>query len=377
VHGAHVDVDDLLAAVDGGDDGPRSLGAVGDVDADVRQTPGGPKGTVGVQLKTGTFTWDALVVDAPAKANGSFAVQRDGDVALTGVSASAVRARYGPLVGTEATARLHYADDRLTFDRLHFHAAEGVWSHTGWFMLAERGRFAGQLGVEGVAPHALAAMLDETELELPFERIDFDGEFHGLAISEWKSALLMSGSVYLSDGTLQSANILRPIWNALVGGGWMRSEVDRPTRVQEVSASFILRQGQFDTTDLSLVSDDYRVTGAGSVDMSGALDLQTRIQLTASGMQKMFLFAALPLPTGNLPSLPPIPARVSGTLDAPVIRPNVAALPSATARWFVDAVLNTPLSMGDAVVRRLENVWNGVGRLFGGGAAEEPAAAAD
>lgn len=178
----------------------------------------------------------------------------------------------------------------------------------------------------------------------------------------------MVGSVLLRDGTLPAAAILRPIWNALIGPGRMSNLVDQPTRVAHVSDSFTLRDQRFDTTDLSLVSNDYTVTGVGSVGMDGDLDLETRIQLTSSGMQKMFFFAALPFPTGALPSLPPIPARATGTLADPVIRPNAGALPASTVRWFVSAVLETPGTVASNIAEPIRRLWNG---LFGSGAAEQ------
>jgi len=174
----------------------------------------------------------------------------------------------------------------------------------------------------------------------------------------------MVGSVLLRDGTIPAAAILKPIWNAMVGEGSMRNFVDQPTHVSHMSDSFTLRDASFDTSDLSLISDDYSVTGVGSIGMDGSLDLETRIHLTSSGMQKMFFFASLPLPTGALPPLPPIPARVKGTIGDPILRPNVGALPASTARWFLDAVLDTPRTAGGAIMRPLQRLWHGV---FGGG----------
>ena len=57
---------------------------------------------------------------------------------------------------------------------------------------------------------------------------------------------------------MRSTVVLRPIWEALVGPGRVLDTLDRPiTHVQEMSTTFTLRGDEFDTTDLSLISDDY------------------------------------------------------------------------------------------------------------------------
>jgi hypothetical protein len=363
-----VDCNALLRAADAldDDDWPRCPGGVADITSQVRRDPDGDvSGSATVTLSAGVFRFEKLAINAPAHASGAFTA-RDGNVSFSGVKANAVRAQYGPLIGTDATGQLSYlhSTDRLTFDQLRFASCGGQVTHSGWFTLAEGGRFNGQLTADHIQPHALAVMLNETELDIPFAQLDLEAQFDSTATEKWKEDLSMVGSVLLRDGTLPAAAILRPIFNALVGRDSMRPVVDQPTRVSHVSDSFTLRDGMFDTSDLSLLSNDYTVTGVGTISMDGGLDLETRIHLTSSGIQKMFFFAALPLPTGALPPFPPIPARVKGMLGDPIIRPNVSALPGSTARWFLDAVLQTPGSVAGALVRPLRRAWDG---LFGTG----------
>ena len=107
------------------------------------------------------------------------------------------------------------------------------------------------------------------------------------------------------------------------------------------------------------------VIGLGSIGLDGGLKLDARIQVTAQGVQKMLILGSMPLPTKALPRLPPIPAKVSGYVQNPVIYPNVAALPATTLRWMVEVLLQTPRSVGETVVDQFRQVWNGAKRLVG------------
>jgi hypothetical protein len=137
------------------------------------------------------------------------------------------------------------------------------------------------------------------------------------------------------------------------------------THVQEISSSFALRHGQVHTNDFSLISDDYTATALGTIGLDGRLDLSARIEVTARGVQKMLVFGSLPLPTAALPSLPPIPATVTGRLGDPVIRPHMYALPATTVRWMVESLLQTPRSLGESVVYHVRRLWRGARGLGG------------
>jgi hypothetical protein len=363
-----VDFDDLLEAADPAAGGPHSSAGVADLAVTLRrEADGDTAGSAEVTLQAGSFGWDDLHVQAPARADGTFVVRR-GAIRLTQSAARASRASYGPFVGTDAGATFQYADDRLTFSELHFNSCGGKWSHTGWFTLTDGGTFAGQLGVEGAVPGQVAAMLGTRGADLTFARLDLDSEFSGRAVPDFPARLHATGALYLSDGTMRAVSVLRPIWEALVGQGRVTDAMARPTtHVQEISGTFALRKGRVDTTDFALVSDDYNATAVGTVGLDGRLDLQARIQVTAHGVQQMLVFGSLPLPTSALPTLPPIPAAVTGNLQNPVIRPNMSALPATTVKWLVETVLQTPRSLSEGVAHRLGQVWNGVKRAVGPG----------
>jgi hypothetical protein len=211
-------------------------------------------------------------------------------------------------------------------------------------------------------------MLDQEATQVSFDSLDFDSVFASRAGDDWLAEMRATGSVFLSGGTMLSTTVLRPIVEALVGSGRIMDAMSRPmTHVQELSQTFTLRNDRFDTTDLALITDDYSVTGAGTVGIDGSVDLNTRIQLTSLGVQKMFMLGSLDLPTSALPSLPPIPARVTGSLENLIVRPNVSALPRSTVEWLVDALLQSPRTIGEAVVHSIGRLWGGARRLVGAG----------
>jgi len=365
-----VDFDAVLASVADGDaDAPYSIGGIADLELRLSADGGGSaQGTAEVRLASGTFILDPLEVGGPAHAKGTFSVQGN-TLSLSDVSAEAAHAAYGPLSGTDATARFQLAADRLSFSDLRFQSCAGNWTHTGWYSLDAGGHFAGQLGIENARPHDLLTMLGTSPADLDFARLDLDSEFHGRATDDWLATVRATGAAWLYDGSMRSTIVLQAIWQAIAGarhGERFMRALDRRTRVADIGGSFELRRSMLSTPDFALTTDDYNATAVGTIGLDGSLDLRTRIELTSRGVQHMLVLGSVPLPTESLPALPPIPATVTGTLTNPVVRPNVAALPAATVRWLVTALLDTPRSLGESVVHRLGQLWSGLKRVGGG-----------
>ena len=368
VGATHINVDALLRAVPHEQlGGPRSQHGIADLQ--LRVTPDhveGFSGSADVRLASGMFTWDDLHVEGPAHASSAFAV-RGGALSITHAAAEAARAAFGPLRATNATAKFDYAKDRLTFDDLRFQSCGGSWKHSGWFTLDEGGQFAGQLSIDGAVPSELQGMFGDAPGDIDFARLDLESEFGGVATAEWLQQLHASGAASMRDGTARSS-VLGAIWQALMGSGRVTeamNRLDRRTQIALIEATFDLRHEQFTTSSLSLSSDDYHATAVGTVGVDGALDLQARITLTSQGFQRMLILGSMPLPTSALPRFPPIPTDIGGTLDHPVILPNMAALPASTVRWLAQSVLHTPRTLGGMVVDRLRNLWHGTKRAAG------------
>lgn len=358
----HVNFDDLLNCIPNRDEtDPYSRGAVADFRVQISgNATGSLDGSTDIALRSGSFFLEDLRVDSPSHAGGRFS-WRAGKLNLIGISGEGVSAAYGPLETTATVTRFDYAGipDRLTFSDLRFKSCSGSWSHKGWFTLHAGGPFAGQVNIEGAVPRQLVLMLGYSQVPPAFARLDLDGEFSGRVEKDWIATLQASGSLVLSNGEGPSERVLGAIWDAMAGADEHESTSGhRTTRVEQVTASFLLCDSWVNTADLNLIATDYTATAAGKISLDGHVKMNARIALTARGIQRMLVFASVPLPTAALPPLPPIPATVGGTLSDPVIHPDVSAMPASTAKWLADALLASPRTISGAVVDRLHQIWS-------------------
>jgi hypothetical protein len=369
VNATQVDLDTLLDRLPGADDDkPHSRRGRADLKLRVDlEADGDARGSADIRLSSGSFIWDELRVDGPAHANGTFAVRKR-DLTIKQATADAAHAAYGPVLGHTAAAAFEYVNDRLTFSKLQFRSCDGQWTHSGWFGLDKGAPFAGQISVHGAEPREVLAMFGNTDADVDFTSLDLDGEFDGRTSDDWLDTLRASGSVLVRGGTLRSTVVLRAIWEALVGSGRVMTamnEFSHRTALDHITATFVLRQEEITTSDLSLRSDDYNATAVGTVGFDGSVDMEARIQLTSQGAQKMIVLGSMALPTGMLPSLPAIPTQITGDLMHPIVRPRMSALPAATLHWLVESLIETPTTIGGAVVDRLGDLWNGTKRAAG------------
>jgi hypothetical protein len=117
------------------------------------------------------------------------------------------------------------------------------------------------------------------------------------------------------------------------------------------------------TTDLSVVTDDYTITGSGSIGLDGALDLNTEIAMTPAGVTKMLTMAALPIP-GHPGELPSIPTRITGDVAHPIIRPEVSEVPSAAVLSVVRGARGAADALQDAAGEGLRGLKWGVDKIW-------------
>lgn len=361
----------LIAAGQGDGDAPSSPTGIADLRLTLAPAAGGAiGGNATVQLHSGAFLLGDLMVDAPAQFTSDVTL-RDGDLALRDATASAGRAMFGKLGGTQAKGQFSYAQERLTFTALQFTAGGGAWSHTGTYSFAGKHLFSGHLTIRDADPRGILLLLSANEPStLDLEHLDADIDFRGRAVDDWSDTLEASGDLLVRGGTMRSSAVLRAMWEAMFGKSASMDKLGSPNRVDSAGGTFALEAGVVHTQDLALHSADFIATAAGTFALAGPIDLAARFTMTAQGMQKMIAFGSIALPTSSLPPLPPIPAKITGTLDDPIVRPNMAAVPAATLRWFVDAVLHAPRGVLGAVVNRGREAWDATRRLFGRGAAE-------
>lgn len=346
-----VDFDEMLAAMADGPESPDAVSAVASLQLTLSRPRGGASTATGeVTLHSGRFLYDELSVDGPARAAGALRV--DGTrLTLSGIDASAAAAAYPPLRGRAATARFDFGDARLRFADLRLAAYGGQWQYAGDIGLAAPWPISGTLTASGADPRQVLTMVGMNPATLDIPSMDLRGQFTGVLAGDWRQALRGDGSLALHGGSIVSTALLRSILAGLLPGHHFAARLDQPNRLTSLTESFTVADAGMRTSDLRVVSQDYSFSGAGRIGFDGSLDLAGPVTLTAHGMQKMFALSALRLPTGDLPPLPPIPAHFGGTLAHPSVRPDLTALPGATARWFVDALIGVPRSIGEAIGR--------------------------
>lgn len=358
VRGVAVDLDALLAALDGG---PSSRGAAAIIDATVhRPRDGASNAVLSVQLSRGRFLFDDLVIDAPARGDATLRLDGERWSVRDGV-ASAARARYAFLQGSNASAKLAFDADHIRFADLRFTLANATWQGAGTVRFEEPPQLDGSIAVRRADPDTLATMLGFSAPALDADGLDLDLRARGVIDDTWQHNLQGNGTLALRGGTLASTGLLRAVVAAVVPSRRLR-DGGSPNRLTSLTQTFTLGGGALRTDDLNVRSDDYDLTAGGTISLDGTLALQSQINLTPNGIQKMFALSSVPLPGASMLSLPTIPARIDGTLADPRIHPEATALAGSTARWFGEALIGTPLRLGEAVTRPFEQMFNGLRR---------------
>ena len=264
----------------------------------------------------------------------------------------------GTLRGESAAATFAYERDTLTFSDLTFRAAGGSWKHTGTYQLEGNVPITGTIAVTQADPAAALTMLGHETAPVEGAKVDLTANWKGTAVGDWTHSLVGAGQATMRGGAVRSTAVLSAMWDALMRRA-RRTDVAAPRNLLQVlSADFTLSQAALHTTDLKVSTTDYTLSASGSLGLSGALDLDSKIILTSAGLQHMFSFGVVPLPTSMLPTFPPIPTRISGSVDAPDVRPDVRVLPESTLRWFVGAAVQVPRAIGGAVVKPFESLFD-------------------
>ena len=345
-----VNLDPILAALDAG---PRSDRAGATVDLTLHRPREAPASAdVAIQLTRGRFLFQDLTVTSPA--HGTATVRVDGprwSVERGVVSAAA--ASYSVIHATQASARLGFDPDRITFAELRATAAGAPWQGSGRIDLSSPARIDGSVAVKRADPDAVLQMLGIKAQTLDPDGLDLSLTARTPLDATWRQALQGSGTLALRGGYLESTALLRSIVAAIVPARALR-EGGTPNRLTSLTQSFTLADGRVHTNDLTVDSNDYDLTASGTIGFDGQLNLDGRVTLTPNGIKKMFALSSVPIPGSGVLSLPTIPARFAGTLENPSIKPDATALAGSTVRWFTNALLGAPRLLG-----------RGVGRVFG------------
>jgi hypothetical protein len=269
-----------------------------------------------------------------------------------------------------AAARVVYAydDPVLELAETRYEAYGGAWNVNGKITLDGGPSFDLGAKVENVKVEALIAGFSRSARPPTLTGIlDGEGTFQGKGrnLAAWEKTLVGKGRVVVRDGSLPGFNIFETVLRAMLGLFSKILPVKKdvtlaePTNFKRFEQAFTVRDGRVHTDDLSLVTDDYHLTGAGSFGLDTTLDYNTQVALTPQGTQKMIVLASLPLMNAAFQNIAPVPMRVKGTFDKPILRPDVTAFSPGMLRGIIQGV-------GSAPSRTIEGGTNVIKGIFGG-----------
>ena len=311
---------------------------------------------------TGSIAWDQVHLTAPLNVSahvgatpGGVALS-DGQLHVTALTAARIDA---------ADISAAFAYDARTLHLLATRASMygGTWSQTGTVTMTDPPTFNLVLRADGLGCETLLTAITGEHPQYGCDTLSAHADVRG-AWSGAKSVardVAGNGRIELHGGTIPSSSIIGAICDALVPlvHANVRKAIGAPTRVDHVTQSFTLQDGRMRTSDLAVVTDDFTLTGAGSIGLNGALDLNTKIAMTAAGMTKLLTMGSLPIP-GEPLRLPSIPTRITGTLGDPIVRPEVQDLPVAAVKGLFRGAFGVGKALQGAAgsgLRALEDVW--------------------
>jgi uncharacterized protein involved in outer membrane biogenesis len=366
----HLDANLVLAYLAAATPGGGSARAEGTLDGSLTlsgELGSGLAGDAVLTLPSGSMVWDEVHLGAPLKlsahlsASGAGVALSDGQLAIAQLAAARITASDIGVAFAFATPVLHLTAAHAT-------AYEGTWTQSGTVTLTDPPSFDVNLRADGVACEALLTAVTGVRPQYGCERFSADAAVHG----PWSGARTVargaagSGHVDMHGGTIPSSSIIGAIWQAIVPlvhapeGGSLGGP---PSRVDHLTQSFTLRSGRMHTNDLSLVTDDYRVSGGGSIGLDGTLDLNTEVAMTATGVTKLLTMASLPIP-GEPGNLPPIPTRITGSVGDPIVRPEVEHLPVAAVQALFQGARGAGEALKDAAGAGVRSLEDGIDKLW-------------
>ena len=319
-------------------------------------------GDVSLSESSGAVVVDQVALTAPLNLSAHVAITPDG-VALSDGQLTVTQLAAGRITATDITSAFAYATRTLHLVSARASLYGGTWSQTGKVTMTSPPLFDVTVRAEDLVCDALLTAITGAHPQYGCERLSADAN----VVGSWSGPKTIaggldgSGHLELRGGTIPSSSIVGAVWDALVPlvhAGATRT-IGAPTRVDRLTQSFALRDGRMNTSDLRLITDDFTLTGTGSIGLNGTLNLNTEIAMTAAGMTKLLTMASVPIP-GEPSRLPSIPTRITGTLGDPIVRPKVADLPVAMVKGIFRGAFGAGKALQGAAgdgLRALEDLW--------------------
>jgi uncharacterized protein involved in outer membrane biogenesis len=345
-----------LAAVGPGGDLVR---ADGTLDGSLTLSGSRAQGLTGeatITQSSGSVLWDQIDLTAPFSFSTRLTASRRGGIALSDGQLTIAQLAAGRISATAIGAAFDYGGDTLRLTSAHASAYGGTWTQSGTVAMNDIPLFEVTLQADEVDCEALLTAVTGARPDYGCERLTA----HAAVRGAWTGAETVAqraegtGHIELRGGTIPASSIIGAIWEALIPlvpvgrrGGEAVRDPAAATHVDRLTESFALSGGRMHTDDLSLVTDDYMLSGTGIIDLDGRLDLDTEIAMTPAGVTKLFIMAALPMP-GDPGRLPPIPTAITGTLSDPDVRPQVFDLPLGAVATLFRGARSAGQALGEA-----------------------------
>ena len=327
----------------------------------------GIEGTATLSQATGSLVWDEARVTMPLKVAAQFAASQDG-LSLSSGQLSIAQVAVNRIAATDLDAAFEYADPILHLTSAHARLYGGTWTQSGTVTLADPPSYEATVSIDNVDCADLLTAVTGARPQYGCAQFNADAAVHG----EWTGAKRVahaaegSGHVEMRGGTIPAATVIGAVSQAVVP----LMHVDRhptalgaPTLVNHLNQSFTLRAGRMETNDLSLVTDDYTVTGTGTIGLNGTLDLETHVALTPEGVTKLLTMAALPIP-GSGGTLPPIPTRITGSVSNPLLHPEMSHVPAAAVQGLLAGARGAGERLKDATDSGLRSLEHKVDQVW-------------
>ncbi len=264
-----------------------------------------------------------------------------------------------------------YDDPVVTLTETRFDACGGAWDVTGTTILDGGPSFSLRAKTKDARVEQLTAALSTTKAPPTiFGALSGEGTFDGKGktLGAWEKTLRGKGNAVILDGRLPAFNIFETVIKAMLGIFRKVFPVKQtvtftePTTFDRFETPYVVKDGRVLTDGLSLVTDDYHLTGQGSFGLDRTLDYDTRVALTPQGIQKMIVVASLPIVGQSFEDLAPIPMRVRGTFEKPQLYPEVSSFTPDLLRGILTGVGTAP---GKVIEGGAGMIKEGIGRILG------------
>jgi AsmA protein len=225
--------------------------------------------------------------------------------------------------------------------------------------------FTGDFRFDGVQAKPLLSDAAQFDMIAGTTKLTLDVSGEGEDADVIKSSLRGRGSVLVTDGSVQGIDITAFITALGQGNFDLRQGPDAKTAFSDLGGSFTISDGIAETHDLKMVSPLLKVLADGTVDVArGNLDILAHPEIIKSAEGKGGANALAGLT---------VPVRISGPLDAPRIRPQIASIFANP-----DSASKTVNKIGEAIRKKFKGrpVGEAIGRFLGNvqiGSGDKPA----